>query len=195
MSTFTRSLVLGAVLSAGAGAAAAHTGHGTESFSMGLAHPLGADHLLAMVAVGLWSAVALPARRAWQGPATFLAVMLLAATFAIGGSALPGLEYAIGGSVVALGLLLAATAWRRVPASVGLALVACAAALHGGAHGAEAPLAGAFGAYALGFGLSTAALQAGGLAGGRLLRRAAPVIVATLGLALGGAGVALVAAL
>ena len=59
---------LGAVAAlAATGAAQAHTGHSTESLFAGLAHPLGLDHLLAMVAVGTWSAVALPAGR--RGPA------------------------------------------------------------------------------------------------------------------------------
>ena len=55
-----------------AGAAQAHTGHGTSSLFEGLVHPLGADHLLAMLAVGLWSATTLPAGKVWQGPATFM---------------------------------------------------------------------------------------------------------------------------
>lgn len=56
-----------------ASAAQAHPGHGAESFAAGLAHPFGGlDHLLAMVAVGMWSVVALP--KAWRtaGPAVFL---------------------------------------------------------------------------------------------------------------------------
>ena len=48
----------------GSGAVYAHTGHGTSGIVDGLAHPFGLDHLLAMVAVGVWSVSALPAHKA-----------------------------------------------------------------------------------------------------------------------------------
>jgi len=54
-----------AFMTVAAGAAQAHTGHGTAGVYDGLIHPFGLDHLLAMVAVGLWSVSALPASRAW----------------------------------------------------------------------------------------------------------------------------------
>ena len=78
MTSVPRSLI-GAALLAAATAASAHTGHGTHSLAEGLAHPFGLDHLLAMVAVGLWSATALPASRRAAGPLLFLALMVVGA--------------------------------------------------------------------------------------------------------------------
>jgi urease accessory protein len=186
------------VLLAGfAGSAAAHTGHGTESFFTGLAHPFGLDHLLAMGAVGLWSVFALPARRAWAGPATFLLALALGALAGAGGVAAGLLEPALAASVVMFGWLLLA-AVRRKPGNggaTGLGLVAMAAALHGLAHGAEAPGSSGFAAYAAGFMLTCAVLHLGGALAGLGLRRwlaeRAPQVVGGLGLALGGAGLAL----
>jgi hypothetical protein len=114
---------LGAVAAlAATGAAQAHTGHGTESLFAGLAHPLGLDHLLAMVGVGTWSAVALPAGRRVAGPATFLAALLAGAVAGAAGLALPLTETAIAASVLLFGLMLAFA--RQVPVGAGLALTA-----------------------------------------------------------------------
>lgn len=185
------------VLLAGfAGSAAAHTGHGTESFFTGLAHPFGLDHLLAMVAVGLWSVFALPARRAWAGPATFLVALAAGAWVGAGGVESRLLEPAIAASVVVFGALLLAVAMRKsVPAAAGLALVSAAAALHGLAHGAEAAGGTGFAAYAAGFMLTSAALHLGGMLAGVSLRRwlaeRAMQAVAGLGLVCGGTGLAL----
>ena len=176
-----------------AGTAAAHTGHGTESLFAGLAHPFGADHLLAMLAVGLWSVFALPAGRAWMGPAAFMVALVLGAAAGAAGLAGPLLEVAIAGSVVALGAMLVAA--RRMPPALGLGLVALAATLHGLAHGAEAPAMGGFAAYAAGFLITTAGLHFGGLFTGLALRRVftarAAQVAGGLGLACGGAGLCL----
>lgn len=158
-----------ALLALAAGAAQAHTGHGTSSLFEGLAHPLGLDHLLAMVAVGVWSVGALPAGKTWWGPATFLLALLLGAAGGAAGFTPPYLEQAIALSVLLFGLLLA-LAGRAVPLAPGLALVALAASLHGLAHGAEAPATGLAG-YAVGFLLSTAVLHLGGVAAGLAIRR------------------------
>lgn len=128
----------GVLLLALAGAAQAHTGRGTTSFAQGLAHPLGLDHLLAMVAVGIWSVSALPARQAWQGPAMFLAAMVAGAVLGLSGASVPFLEYLIAGSVVLCGVLLA-SAHLKLPHGVALACVATSAAMHGLAHG-RAPI-------------------------------------------------------
>jgi urease accessory protein len=151
------------------GVAQAHTGHGTSGISEGLAHPLGADHLLAMVAVGIWSVSALPAGKAWWGPATFLLSLVISATLGAAGLHLPFLEQMIALSVVVFGAMLVLI---RVHMSVagGLGLVALAAALHGLAHGAEAPEAG-FATYALGFVATTAALHFGGVVAGLGIRQ------------------------
>ena len=171
-----------------AGTAAAHPGH-AEGLAAGLAHPfLGLDHLLAMLAVGLWSARALPATRRWQGPAVFVATML---TAALAGVALPGVEIAIAASVVLCGVLVAQG--RALGANTGLALVALAALAHGLAHGAEAP-AGGFAPFAAGFVAATAALHGAGLALAVRAQRLPALAWTVTGAALGAGGLAMLAA-
>jgi urease accessory protein len=178
-------------LAAAAGTAAAHPGH-TQTLADGLAHPfLGLDHLLAMVAVGLWSARALPARRRWQGPAVFVGAMLAAALASLAGVAVPGVEPAIAATVMLCGALVACA--RELPTRAGLGLVALTALLHGLAHGTEAP-AGSFAAFALGFSLATAALHGAGLALALRLQRLPALAWGFIGAALGTGGLALLAA-
>ncbi|MFX8059708.1 HupE/UreJ family protein, partial [Acinetobacter baumannii] len=85
----------------------------------------GFDHLLAMVAVGLWSAAALPAGRSLAGPAVFLAMLLLGAALPQLGLQLPGLEAGVALTVTALGVLMIAARSQalRLPVPAGLALV------------------------------------------------------------------------
>jgi len=149
--------------------AGAHTGHGTQSLMAGLAHPLAADHLLAMLAVGVWSVSALPAHKAWQGPATFLLALVLSAVLGAAGVTAPYLEHAIALSVVLFGLMLVLAA-KTMPTAFGLGLIALAALLHGLAHGAETPQTG-FAGYAAGFLLVTGGLHMGGVGMGLSIRR------------------------
>lgn len=178
-------------LALAAGTASAHTGHGTESLFQGLAHPLGLDHLLAMVAVGVWSAAAFDGARRWIAPLTFLAAMTAAALLAMAGLSLPFVEHGIALSVLMFGAMLAFA--KRVPAAPGLALVAAAAALHGMAHGAELPAGASVAGYALGFLATTAALHAGGVGLGVALRERGAWIWRSGGALLGLAGVVLLA--
>jgi urease accessory protein len=152
-----------------AGSALAHTGHGTHSLMSGLAHPFGPDHLLAMLAVGVWSVSALPANKAWQGPATFMLALVVSAVLGAAGVTVPYLEHAIALSVSLFGAMLIAAA-QPVPKSVGLSLVALAASLHGLAHGAETPDSGFMG-YAIGFVLTTGLLHLSGVSAGLGIRR------------------------
>ena len=182
-----------ATLMAGlAGAAQAHTGHGTHSLMAGLAHPFGLDHLLAMVAVGVWSVSALPQGKAWWGPATFLLALVASAALGAAGVTLPYLEQAISLSVVLCGamLVLASRAVPAMPVAVGLGLITAASSLHGLAHGAETPATG-FAGYAAGFMLTTAVLHIGGVGVGLAIQR---WLGAHKGLVLGGLGAALGAA-
>jgi len=149
--------------------AQAHTGHGTSGIAEGLAHPFGADHLLAMVAVGLWSVSALPANKAWWGPATFMLALIVSAALGAAGLRLPFLEQLISLSVVLFGVMLVASR-LKMPVALGLGLVALAASLHGVAHGAETPETG-FAAYATGFLATTATLHFGGVAIGLGIRK------------------------
>ena len=179
-------LLVGVALSVMAASAHAHTGHGTSSLMAGLAHPFGLDHLLAMVAVGLWSVMALPAHKAWQGPAVFLLALVASAGLGVAGVALPYLEHGIALSVLLFGLMLVAST-RAWPPALGLTLIALASSLHGLAHGLETPESG-FAGYALGFLLATAALHLGGVGLGLSIQR---WLGTRSGLALGGLGGAL----
>jgi len=161
MKPLSRLLPALAVLLAASPAVQAHTGHGPHGVLDGLAHPLGLDHLLAMLAVGLWSVVALPPGRRVVGPAVFMAALLTGAVAGAAGMAMPLVETAIAASVVVLALMLAVPG--RIGVAPGLALVAAAGALHGLAHGAELPVGGSFAGYAAGFLVTTAVLHAVGL--------------------------------
>jgi urease accessory protein len=149
--------------------ALAHTGHGTSSLMEGLVHPFGADHLLAMVAVGIWSVCSLPANQAWQGPAAFMAALVASAALGTLGVTLPYLEHAVALSVVLFGVMLMLAA-KPMPKALGLGLIGAAAALHGLAHGSETPASG-FTGYAAGFLLTTAALHLSGVGLGLSIRR------------------------
>lgn len=173
-----------------AGLAQAHTGHSTAGITEGLAHPFGADHLLAMVAVGIWSVSALPAHKAWWGPATFMLSLAISATLGATGFSVPYLEQMISLSVVLFGSMLVLSR-QKMPVGLGLGLVALAASLHGLAHGVEAPET-RFAVYAAGFLATTAVLHFGGVAVGLGIRKAladkATWVMAGLGTLCSGAG-------
>lgn len=179
-----------ALLAGLAGAAQAHTGHGTHSLMEGLVHPFGLDHLLAMVAVGVWSVAALPRDKAWQGPATFLLALVISAALGAAGVTVPYLEHAISLSVVLFGLMLV-VAQRGLPVPLGLGLIAAASSLHGLAHGAETPETG-FAGYAAGFLLTTAVLHVSGVGLGLAIQRwlgeRRGAVLGGLGAAVGAAG-------
>ena len=146
----------------------AHTGHGVQGFESGLTHPfMGIDHLMAMLTVGMWSALALNNQR-WLGPATFVGGMSLGAILGLNGVALPFLEPSIALSVVVMGLLL--LAFSRVTTQASLGLIGLFALFHGNAHGLEAPLGGTVAVYMAGFLLSTSLLHVAGLGFGSVLR-------------------------
>lgn len=178
-------------LALAAGAAQAHTGHGVHSVYEGLAHPLGLDHLLAVVAVGVWSVSALPANKAWWGPAMFMLSLVVSAVLGAAGVNVPFLEHLISLSVVLFGAMLVFSR-QKMPVPLGLGMVALAASVHGLAHGAEAPAMG-FAGYAVGFLVSTAALHWGGMVVGKGIRHsvagAATWAVSGLGALFGGAGI------
>ncbi|HJS05014.1 MAG TPA: HupE/UreJ family protein [Variovorax sp.] len=176
-------------------AAAAHTGADAglhHGLGAGFLHPLsGPDHLAAMVAVGLWSA--LTARRAWPdllwAPLGFALMLLAGSLLGLAGVQLPAVEPMIAASLLVLGLLVFTR--RRLPAVAAAALVGVFAVFHGVAHGQE--LAGESGA-ALTLGgmlAATVLLHAGGIAIGWALRnghrwmpRVAGAAVAIFGIAL-----------
>lgn len=167
MRTSTRLLVAGA-LAAATAAASAHTGaapHDHAGFVAGFLHPLtGADHLAAMLAVGLWSALAV--RPAWAAPAAFVALLALGAGAGFAGLAVPAIEPMIAASLLVIGLLVATR--RQLPLAAAAGIAGAFAFFHGAAHGNE--LAdGAQVAALAGMVLATAGLHGIGLALGRLL--------------------------
>lgn len=177
--------LLAAVAFLAAGTAEAHApGAGGFGFAAGVSHPfLGADHLMAMVAVGLLAAQ--QPGKVWLLPGAFVAAM--AAGLGLGALGVGGvpLEGAIIGSVVLLGALVA---WGRSLAPAALvAVVAVSAALHGHAHGVELPAASS----AMGALAGTAVLHAVGVALGLGLKAAA---VRTCGAAFAAVAVVLVLA-
>ena len=143
--------------------AMAHPGHDLPLGLMaGLAHPLtGADHLAAMLAVGIWSGIAMP-RRPWAGAAAFLAAMLAGAALGLAGAALPLVEAGIVLSVVVFGLMVLMARAGQGGAAAALALIAGFALLHGHAHASAA--GGAAPAHLAGFLGMTAALHLVGIA-------------------------------
>ena len=164
-----RILIAAAVLMASAAPAFAHLNpdeHG--SFAAGFSHPLfGLDHILAMVAVGLWAAQ-IGGRALWLVPSAFVALMAAGFSLATAGIHFPFVEPAIHASVVALGLLVAMAV--RLDAAASAAVVGLFALFHGHAHGGELGSAGAL-PFAIGFMLATAALHAAGIGLGVALGR------------------------
>ena len=149
--------------------AAAHVEGGrAEGLLSGLSHPVsGLDHVLAMVAVGLWGAQ-LGSPAMWLLPVTFPVVMAFGGLLGLLGVPLPGVEIGIALSALALGLAVS-TAWRP-PLMAAAAIVGLFAVFHGHAHGTELP-AGASGLlYSLGFVAATGLLHAAGIGIGLIHR-------------------------
>lgn len=208
MHRFLHRAATGTVLTLATASAFAHPGHDAAtvgaSLWAGLLHPFtGADHLLAMAAVGVWSALATSSRGAFgQGapakadllrlPLAFVAMMLVGAALGLAGVTLPAVEPMIAVSLLVIGLLVAVRA--RLSAMAGMAIVGGFALFHGYAHGAELPAtAGAMPAvlaYVGGFAVATMVLHGLGIGAGLFLRRHAGWIarVAGAGVALYGAG-------
>lgn len=131
-----KQITLGVVLSLVSGFALAHPGHGlTSGFTAGFMHPLlGWDHLLMMLAVGVWAA-SMGGKTRWQLPLTFVGTMLLGALLAAAGVTVSGVESTIAAGLVALGgVLLTRLAVSRTQQ---LLFVALFALMHGLAHGVE----------------------------------------------------------
>jgi urease accessory protein len=167
----------------------AHTGGMAGGFAGGFAHPLfGPDHVVAMVAVGLWGAF-LGAPAIWLLPIVFPLVMALGGVIGILGLPLPGVEIGIALSAIVLGAMVLLAA--RPPLWVAAALVGAFAVFHGYAHGAELPPGTDAVAYSVGFVVATGMLHLTGIAFGLLARwpagriavRAAGGAIALAGLA------------
>lgn len=170
--------------------ALAHPGH-EPGWIAGAMHPLtGVDHLMAMLAVGLWAAQ-LGGRLRWVVPMSFVCLMLVGALLGVSGWHVGAAEQGIAASVCVLGLLLAGAVRLRAAACVSLASVF--ALFHGYAHGAEAP-ASSLATYMAGFAASTAALHGIGLFAASMLALQRSQIVRWTGAAMAVGGLALFAA-
>ena len=137
-------------------------------FVRGFLHPIsGADHVLAMVAVGLWGAQ-LGAPAIWVLPVAFPLVMAMGGMLGFLGVPIPGVEYGIAASAIVLGT---AVAFEVRPALVVAALVVgCFAIFHGHAHGTELPPGQSALLYSLGFVVATGCLHAVGIGIGTVHR-------------------------
>ena len=148
-------------------AAFAHPGHLTGSgFATGLLHPFtGLDHLLAMLAVGLWAAQR-GGRYMIVIPASFVAMMALGGLIGASGFTLPLVEPGILGSLVVFGLLIAFDA--RLPLAAGMAIIGGFALFHGYAHAVEMPAHASLAVFGSGMLLGSVILHLVGIGLGRL---------------------------
>jgi urease accessory protein len=164
----------------------AHVQQGqAQGFVTGLKHPVsGLDHVLAMIAVGLWGAQ-LGAPAIWLLPVTFPMVMAFGGFLGLVGIPLPGVEYGIALSALALGVMVAREA--KPPLIAAAVMVGFFAVFHGHAHGTELPPGQSGLMYSIGFVMATGCLHGVGIAIG--LVHAWPVGKAALRVA--GAAVAL----
>lgn len=186
----TRLLPLAAAMAIAAlpATAFAHAGEGFQGgFVSGLLHPLfGWDHVVAMVAVGLWGAI-LGRPALWVLPIVFPLVMAVGAAMGIAGIPVPAIETGIALSGVVLGLAVALM--FKPPMIVAAILVGLFAIFHGHAHGTELPDAASPIGYAIGFVIATGGLHALGILFGMLMGsqagqwavRAGGVLIALVG--------------
>lgn len=151
------------------GPAWAHTAKGlVGGFISGFTHPLfGLDHVVAMVAVGLWGGqLGKPA--IWVLPVAFPVVMALGGSLGIRGIELPAVEIAIAVSGIVLGGMIAFAV--RPPLAVAAVLVGFFAVFHGYAHGVELPQAANAQSYGIGFVIATGLLHLCGIVIGLLIK-------------------------
>ncbi len=148
-----------------------------HGFANGFAHPLsGMDHLLAMLAVGLWAAQR-GGRARWLAPLAFLSVMTLGGVLGMTLAApIPWLDQAIAASVLVMGIFIATTV--RLPLGTAVGLIGLFALFHGYAHGVEMPATVSGWCYGAGFIVATAGLNLFGLGLGLTAQkiRSTPVI-------------------
>ena len=170
--------------------ASAHTDNPgfVGGFMSGFSHPFyGWDHVLAMVAVGLWGAF-LGSPAIWILPVVFPLIMALGGVLGIAGVPLPAVEAGIAASSVVLGVLIALA--LRSPLWIAIIVVGCFGVFHGHAHGTELPSANSPITYSIGFVLATGLLHLFGIAfglligvpGGRFAVRTAGAAIAVGGL-------------
>jgi urease accessory protein len=182
--------VMPLVLAAITTPAFAHSENGVAiDFWGGFTHPIfGPDHVIAMVAVGLWGAF-LGAPAIWLLPVVFPLVMAVGGAFGVVGVPVPGVETGIAISAIMLGGMVAFAA--KPPLWIAAVLVGAFAIFHGHAHGAELPIGADAVAFSMGFVIATGMLHLAGIAfgglsywpSGRVVVRAAGGVISLLGFA------------
>ncbi|WP_339722457.1 HupE/UreJ family protein [Marinomonas primoryensis] len=173
------------------GVVLAHPGHEqASSFMAGFDHPIGGfDHLLAMLAIGLWAA-SLGGRALWAIPAAFVLTMLVGGGLAVAGLSVSFVEQGILLSVIVLGALVLFA--KRLPTALCAVIAGGFALFHGAAHGMEMPLSANGLQYALGFALATAGLHVVGLGFGQwMAKMGAPLVTRISGSVIATAGLLL----
>ena len=179
-------LLIAVFLLGASSAAFAHPGHNVSGFGAGMMHPVsGPDHLLAMLAVGLWAAQS-GGRKIWLLPAAFMTMLAVGAAIAMQWQTLPLVETGCAASVLALGLLIAMS--LRFPLVLSVAVTALFGLLHGYAHALELPESAAASAYATGFLATTAIIHLGGIAAGIFTRNRFDFLANSLGVAIAASG-------
>ncbi len=184
---YTRFLI-SAVILFWASSACAHVEQGQAAgFWTGLQHPWsGLDHILAMIAVGLWGAqLGNPAL--WVLPVTFPMVMAFGAMMGLLGIPVPGIEVGIAVSAILLGIMVLAEV--RPDLTIAAVLVGFFAIFHGHAHGTELPPGQSGLLYSMGFVIATGVLHGVGISiglihrwpAGRIALRAAGGFIAVMG--------------
>jgi urease accessory protein len=161
MRVISRTAVL-SLLALMPGMALAHVGHDGGAhhemgFVEGFLHPLtGADHLIVMLLVGVWSAM--NTRQWWLAPLAFATLLLIGALAGMAGIAIGGTETIVAASLLGLGIMVGVQ--LKLPALIGAVIIGAFAIFHGLAHGSE--LSHSFGALA-GMVIATAGLHIAGL--------------------------------
>ena len=152
-----------------ASSAHAHIQHGgAMGFTTGFYHPWsGWDHILAMVAVGIWG-VQMGQPAIWLLPVTFPVIMSIGGFLGLIGCPLPGTELGIGLSALLLGVMVVAEA--RPPLWVAVILVGIFGLYHGHAHGTELPPNEDGLSYSIGFVIATGCLHGVGITMGLIHR-------------------------
>lgn len=189
-SVHVRCLVVMMLVLAGSEPVLAHEQTGAaRGFLTGFLHPLsGLDHVVAMIAVGLWGAQLGPPAL-WLLPVTFPMVMAVGGFLGLMGVTLPGVEIGIALSALLLGVMVASEA--RPSLLIAASLVGFFAIFHGHAHGTELPSGQSGLAYSIGFVVATGLLHGVGIAigvvhrwpAGRVALRVAGAAVAVAGVA------------
>lgn len=174
-------LLMGLLFLLPSSALAHSSGGDLNGFMHGFLHPLnGLDHILAMVAVGLWASQS-GGEKTWMLPLTFVVTMILGGVLSFTSLTIPSVESGILVSILILGVLT--TLSFKLPLLYSSALVCFFALFHGYAHGAEMPFSMSVVSYIAGFSLVTAILHLSGIALGLFFSKASRLIGATITLA------------